>query len=121
MKKMLLVLVGLLFICFPAFSEDYHWHHTFDIISDPQGADIEVNGDYLGQTPTKYTVEYTDPINDEISLIIKAMPRAESQYVQTKYLVLKPHHAETMPKKVFFNMYLVPTNQAIDVNINKDQ
>jgi hypothetical protein len=100
-----------------AFSGDFIYH-TIEITSNPPGVDIEVNGEYIGQTPAQYTASWDATTQlgmyEKKTLVIKAGPSGDGQYPQTTTLVMCPAKEETMTKKVFFNMYSVPAGQMAD-------
>jgi len=91
--------------------------YTFEIISEPSGAKIEINGNYIGETPLEYTVtcdidtdfyqmgmlRYRDTV-----LNIYAYPMGPGYVSQSKRLVIHPLKKETIPEKVYFDMSLRP-------------
>ena len=58
---------------------------TIQIISDPLGARIEVNDDYVGDAPISITVP-TEGANFTKGTTIRATPTLQGEYVQAKYL-----------------------------------
>lgn len=65
------------------FGDDYGYNnYEFEIISDPPGAKIEWNNDYIGTTPIRRV--YNGVLVDTI--VITANPIYPGQYVQTKTL-----------------------------------
>jgi hypothetical protein len=75
------------------------------IISEPAGARIEINDNYVGDAPL--TITHGD--NDEftyaylIPVVIRAIPTQPGDAVQTKVLT-----GTEAPTRIFFNMHLVP-------------
>ena len=87
------------------------------IISDPSGAKIEINHEYVGDTPLSILIKTEKSwISGEIveDLIIVAYPTGAGQYTQTKNL-----KGVKTPKRIYFNLFLKPRpDEEIDVNIN---
>ena len=73
------------------------------IESDPPGARIEINNQYVGTTPLRVDIPRRDAQWDPISVTIIANPIVPGQQVQTKYI--GPN--EPTPTHVFFDMNLV--------------
>lgn len=84
------------------------------IESDPPGARIEINSQYVGTTPLRADIPRFDSDLDTIPVTIVASPVIPGQQVQTKYIGFN----EPTPTHVFFDMNLVSTKNQIDVNIN---
>jgi len=93
------------------------------IILDPPGAKIEINNQYVGDTPL--TLHINRIFNSNIifdkemgywtSFDIKAYPVHSGQYTQTKYIDMN----EPTPTKVYFNMNLGPATREYNININQ--
>lgn len=79
-----------------------HESKRITFISEPSGADIEINNEYVGKTPVSYTVERTLPFSGTIE--VRAIPNHYKNCLQIKEL------GETLPSKVFFQMGLCPLN-----------
>jgi hypothetical protein len=84
------------------------------IISDPPGARVIVNGSYLGTTPT--TISWTTP----------ALNRAFSGHTLVEVLPTEPGHCtqrqpffygDHIPRTMFFDTRLCPQPPSIDVNV----
>jgi hypothetical protein len=73
------------------------------IESDPPGARIEINSQYVGVTPLRVNIPRRDAEWDPISITIVASPVIPGQQVQTKYV----GHNEPTPTHIFFDMSLV--------------
>ncbi len=84
------------------------------IESDPPGARIEINSQYVGTTPIRVDIPRLDSGLDTISVTIVASPVIPGQQVQTKYIGFN----EPTPTHVFFDMNLVRTKNQLDVNVN---
>lgn len=106
--------------------DDFTVPHTLNILSDPVGAKIEINGNYIGSAPIQYTFKFTaDPYlypqiiyYNPVVLRIKAYPISEGQYTQNKQLVINPSQKETIPDNIYFDMNLIPHTPSMDININ---
>ena len=91
-----------------------------EIISDPPGARIEINNEFVGETPLfveirRYCNDWTGA--EYCNVIIKATPKEKGQYTQSKYF----DYSIKIPKRIFFDMRLepvTPKNQ-YDININR--
>ncbi len=89
--------------------------HETEIASDPPGARIEINNEYIGTTPMKlviprrYQSEFLGWINGGTRITameplrIVAYPVAPGQYTQMKYIGNEP-----TPWRLFFDMHLEP-------------
>lgn len=96
-----------------------YYDQFVEIISDPTGAKIEINNQYMGETPLK--VRFTrQTVVDWVTswgetkfvpspFIIKAYPVQSGQYLQTKYI----GSYDGIPTKLYFNMNLEPTTPTI--------
>lgn len=99
-----------------------------EVISDPPGARIMVNGDYVGDAPVEFELKFRDPFKrlanpwEPQSLHVEAYPKqgmmqagAASGSVQSRSLILdRPDDA---PKRIFFDMLMRRTPDAPLVNI----
>lgn len=65
-----------------------------EIITEPPGARIEVNNDYVGDSPLTVT------ITRDTHTTITAIPIHPGHYVQSKFLPLQ----QRTPKRIFFDM-----------------
>jgi len=97
---------------------------AIQIISEPPGARIEMNGDYIGDTPCSVEVPSFADGRFRERTVIRAIPTRGGDYTQTKffhgyaafnnpYLV-----SDRIPQRIFFNMSLGPANPEIDVNVH---
>lgn len=127
MRKLIMLLLGVVLISGCATGANIKvvsslTNKSTEIISDPVGARIEINGEYIGETPV--IVEINRYCNDLVgaeycNVTISAIPRVRGQYTQSKFF----NYSVRIPKKIFFDMHLEPTSpkQQYDVNINKDK
>ena len=94
---------------------------TIEIISEPPGARIEVNDDYIGNAPCKVCVECDESFLFKRSTTISALPVNQGQQTQSKFFygdhVLKSL-CKQVPSKIFFDMNLVTTPNVINLNLN---
>lgn len=77
------------------------------IISDPAGARIEINNDYIGMTPIKTKIQRvctSDRYFSGDSIDINAIPSKPGQCVQRKRITT----LQRTPKNIYFNMNLCP-------------
>ena len=96
-----------------------------EIISEPSGAKIEVDNNYVGKTPCTITItrryvwqswnnEYgIDQLTRQIEVV--ANPVFEGGSLQRKYI---PSSVSEVPKKIYFNMYLSRRDPTYNFNIN---
>lgn len=78
-----------------------------EIISEPPGARIEINNDYIGDAPL--TVNIPQNSNGEFTrnTTIAAMPIRSGNYVQMKrFYVYGSMPSDPIPKRIFFDMRL---------------
>ena len=91
---------------------------TISIDSDPVGVRVEVNGEYLGKTPTVYTVrpnehgDFKGGWGDSPSVVFVAFPPegVEGLYKQTK--VFNPSgfmdKGDRVPARILFDLHRAP-------------
>lgn len=95
-----------------------HIHNSYimtEIISDPPGAKIEINNQYVGETPVTIHIKRVFSYDWWGGFSIKAYPVFAGQYTQTKYIGMN----ESTPTKVYFNMNLGPATPEYNININQ--
>jgi len=88
---------------------------TVEIVSEPSGAVIEVNDNYVGETPVTIELEgWASTRTFARSHTIVAHPLYEGGYTQVKIFIgwHKPDHTygDPIPEKMYFNMNLVPAS-----------
>ena len=90
--------------------------YTTKITSEPPGARIEVNNDYIGDTPLEMNWEgYTENDSFASNYTVRALPRAPGQEVQVKTF---NWWYDKIPKHIFFDMNLIsnqPKKYEIDI------
>jgi hypothetical protein len=85
-----------------------------EIISEPAGARIEVNDDYVGDAPITLQIpqDAQDPGYFTKNTVIRALPTEGGDYVQTKVFT-----GDRIPSRIFFDMHLGPARPSVDVNV----
>jgi hypothetical protein len=83
-----------------------------EIITDPAGARIEINGDYIGNSPIKYTFNQS-PVGTILgNYLIRATPIDPKQQPQTRRLegpyVPLTGPVDKVPEKLFFDLRRPP-------------
>jgi len=97
-----------------------------EIISEPLGAKVEVNDNYIGMTPITINLEGWESTRTFIRrhTIIAHPVRAGGQ-IQIKMFRgwYEPDHkyGDPIPSKIYFNMNLVRIPEQYDININKNK
>jgi hypothetical protein len=92
------------------------------IISEPPGARIEINDNYVGDAPITVELAQRGDYFDE-DTVVRAIPAEEGDYTQTKrFLTGDPWYhpgsaGDKIPSRIFFNMHLVPTTPSAEANI----
>ncbi len=90
------------------------------ILSEPPGARIEINGDYVGDAPLTVTIPTFRGRFTETTKI-RALPTKPGQYTQLKFFnggyTMIPNDA--VPSRIFFDMRLGPASPEINVNVNQ--
>ncbi|MDC0977647.1 PEGA domain-containing protein [bacterium] len=89
------------------------------IISEPSGAKIEIDGEYIGSTPLKinllkYAKKYNS-LSGYQMLIIKALPIYGGQQVQSKFI---DDLDKRIPQRIYFDMSLVTTPKKYEIDVN---
>lgn len=91
------------------------------MISEPPGARIEIDGDYVGDAPLEiqwdgWSINGLFTTDHEV----KALPIYEGQYVQRKFfrggLVFRGSR-DPVPKTILFDMNLVPVPRRYEIDI----
>jgi len=83
------------------------------IISEPPGADIEINNNYVGKTPIKVPIGGKQ-VPSLTFVTINALPNHRGDCLQQKII----EQEQTIPRKIFFNMHLCRQPSSIDLNVN---
>lgn len=106
----ILILVGLAVGCEPV-------THQVRISSDPPGARIELNGDYIGDAPIDYF--FRSPLAENVwpeDTEIVAYPAESGQFVQNKSF----RHHTRLPRHILFIMNLAPPDTTQRIRIDQD-
>ncbi|MFA5271789.1 MAG: hypothetical protein WC412_05570 [Candidatus Omnitrophota bacterium] len=89
-----------------------------EILSAPPGARIEINNEFVGETPlfveiNRYCNDWTGA--EYCNVVINAIPKEKGQYAQTKFF----DYSVKIPKKIFFDMRLelVSPKKQYDINV----
>ena len=98
--------------------------HTkqLQIISDPPGARIEINEDYIGDAPLTVTIPCDEDGQFKQPTTIRALPTQPGHYVQRKDFPgggLVSWSGDRVPSRVFFDTRLGPVSPDINVNVNE--
>lgn len=85
-----------------------------EILSEPPGARIEVNGNYVGDAPVSTRIRHHPSDNVVMGkVIIRALPRSEGEFVQEKVFQGPQYpfdpHRDVVPTRILFLMTLPPT------------
>ena len=91
------------------------------VTSDPPRARIEVNNDYIGQTPLELTWEGYKKNRALVSeKVVRALPIETGQQVQIKYFkgtMSGAYWGDTIPNHIFFDMHLATPPNKYELNI----
>jgi hypothetical protein len=92
--------------------------YTTKVISDPPGARIEVDGDYIGDAPCEIKWnEWNESSADRVFTeghIVRALPIYESHCVQVKIMWFD----NKIPKTILFDMRLGPIPKQYKIDID---
>lgn len=96
---------------------------SVEIISEPSGAKVEINDNYIGKTPLVIELEgWKSTRTFARSHTIVAHPVSAGGYTQVKVFTGwgEPDYTygKVIPEKIYFNMNLAPVPEKIDLNIN---
>jgi hypothetical protein len=85
-----------------------------EVLSDPPGARIEVNDDYVGDAPLNVKVA---EVNGTFSTatVIKALPTVGGDWTQSKYF----ESGHVVPSRILFQMDLGQPTPAVDLNVHQ--
>ncbi len=97
---------------------------SVEIISEPSGAKVEVNDNYMGETPLTINIEGWESTQTFIrkSVIVAHPVRAGGQ---TQVKIFSGWHepdktyGDKIPNKIYFNMNLIRIPEQLDLNIKK--
>lgn len=81
------------------------------VITDPPGARITYNDEYLGDSPCDVKITIAEHGT------LKAIPNQAGEYEQSKRFSIS-NTDRTIPKTIFFNMYLGHSFPSYNVNVN---
>jgi hypothetical protein len=97
-----------------------------EIISEPAGARIEVNDNYVGDAPITVEIPQSGGYFTR-NTVIRALPTEGGDYVQTKHFsgsipdVWYPETVGTardqIPSRILFDMHLGQVTPSVDVNV----
>lgn len=111
----------LIFIIFAAGCSP-HAVYTVEVLSEPTGARIELNDDYIGDAPITLNIQGTKNRYFYKDTVIRAIPK-ESGYTQTKWFDTSDNFNEAkgdkIPQRIFFDTNLSPIPNKLDVNIEE--
>jgi hypothetical protein len=89
---------------------DFYGPTTTQFISNPPGARIEIDGDYIGNAPKSYTwprrYQTGERFSEEVR--ITAFPSGPKQYPQSKFYGNYPNQHPLIPERICFDMTLLP-------------
>jgi hypothetical protein len=90
------------------------------IVSEPAGARIEINDDYVGDAPI--TVEIPQWVGRFTKdTVIRAIPNRAGDYGQSKYFskgsVVVGATEGQIPSRILFDMHLGPSTPTVNVNV----
>ena len=92
-----------------------------EILSEPPGARIEVNGNYIGDRPITTPLQCSSDGRFLEHTTIRALPTIPGQYVQSKFFDGGYQYSHqlnnSVPSQVFFDMRLGPVSPDINVNV----
>jgi hypothetical protein len=80
-------------------------HKAVEVISEPPGARIEVNGDFVGCAPTTIELLGESDGKVEMDYAIRAYPPGPEYYPQVKLFMKRVSgDSDRIPKRVYFDM-----------------
>jgi hypothetical protein len=83
-----------------------HGKMSTEFISNPAGAHIEINGDYIGDAPMTYAwaSKYRDGTEFNDKMTIRALPGGPGQFPQKKFFD-SGWNKSAIPSRVYFDMH----------------
>ncbi len=116
MKRIILVLAVFAVFCFAGcatIEDEYVFKEKILIVSDPPGAKIEVNNEYLGDTP--YKLQVNEYLPCRITICAYPPSAASGKYfLQKKTIEIYPDDITGgvfFPGRVYFDMSIGPCAQ----------
>lgn len=100
---------------------------TIEVESDPPGARIEVNEEYVGQAPCSIEVQDDGTGRFHERVVVRALPIHQGQQTQMKWFngygaLNNPYlTSDRIPGRVFFDMSLVRVPREVNVNLRSAQ
>lgn len=85
-----------------------------EVLSDPPGARIEVNDDYVRDAPLHVKVAEVDG-TFSTATVVQALPTVNGDYTQFKYF----ESGHVVPSRILFQMNLAKPRQTIDLNVHQ--
>jgi len=97
--------------------------YTVEVVTNPPGAVIEVDGEYMGKSPLTIELQgWSSTKTLARDYTINALPIQSGQYTQTKRLNgwYEPsrHYGNQVPKKIYFDLNLVPAPSKHELNVD---
>ena len=90
--------------------------HTTKVTSNYPGVKIELDGDYIGETPCEiqWTGTMVGTFPDHAHYCVIAYPIQGGQQVQSKYF----YGGKKIPKTIYFDMNLIKTPIQYQIDLN---
>jgi len=99
-----------------------HRCYEVEVISDPPGAHIQVNDDYVGDAPL--TIQMKGDRHGRVTQTyrVRADPNIAGDYVQVKVFKYWEYiDSDPVPRRIRFQMNLVPAGKDLNVNIRDER
>jgi hypothetical protein len=110
-------LFALLLGCATTYQPPPPVYKTVQIISEPPGARIEINGNYIGDAPLFTTIRKDSRYQRFYSsTVIRAYPKGDG-YVQTKNFAPGTLEGFYLPDRIFFDTNLHPVYPKLPIEI----
>lgn len=100
----------------------HHRCYEVEVISDPPGAHIHVNDDYVGDAPL--TIQMKGDRHGRVTQTyrVRADPNIAGDYVQVKVFKYWEYiDSDPVPRRIRFQMNLVPAGKDLNVNIRDER
>jgi hypothetical protein len=118
MKTIPILAAGLLLLAGCATKPRQVQYPTIAITSEPSGARIEIDGDYIGETPleVRYRRGSLAFTGSPAQFVIRAFPKQEGLYSQSKFYDMQ----DPTPHRVFFDMRMGPSERSLNLNVKQE-
>lgn len=97
--------------CVETYTGYDYYSYRIEFVSEPPGAKIEWNNEYVGETPI--AIRYDGHLGLLAKITVRAYPLFSGQFIQTKII----SGTSRIPRRIYFDMNLKPAPLELDLRL----